>query len=161
MCRLNECDLNNDSMKSLIEKVIGMVNSGQRYTSDFHTKTIKVGKTYIVKNGKLLQDVDTSFVSDVLCDLLCLYETYKNSVPSEISSKHRHTHFYAVPLEELSREDIMFGNNRLDAMIALEVFFMVVVVTTVLDWDTMIGAEKFFYQSQHDKGFVILREWVK
>ena len=79
------------------------------------------------------------------------YAAYKYSVPSEKDMGRTHR-FYAMPVSELSDEDMMYGMPRDIAESALE--------SALADFDYPDTAG-WFWQSENDPDLVVLRSWTK
>lgn len=79
------------------------------------------------------------------------YATYKYSVPSEKDMGRTHR-FYALPVSELSDEDMMYGMPRDIAEAALEFALADFAYPETAGW---------FWQSENDPDLVVLRSWLK
>ena len=79
------------------------------------------------------------------------YAAYKYSVPSEKDMSRTHR-FYALPVSELSDEDMMYGMPRDVAEHALE--------QALADF-TLPEGSGWFWQSPNDSDLVVLRSWTE
>lgn len=79
------------------------------------------------------------------------YIAYKYSIPSE-KTMHRPSRFYALPVEELSDEDMMYGMPREQAERELEKALADFAYPESAGW---------FWQSPNDPDLVVLRSWAE
>ena len=119
------------------------------------TKTVKSGKTYLInkgipQNGCVIDKTPITF--PVLEEL---YTAYKHSVPNNV--KYKKNHFKALSYDNLTTEDLIIGSNREKAKENLELAIITGVLNGSLQWpdDT-----KWFWQSDKDKDFVLLKRWI-
>lgn len=87
-----------------------------------------------------------------------LYRRYKHSVPGERDNVKK-SYFLALNEEELSDEDMMFGERRQIAKFRLEFYVLCAIVSGALKWNESWG--NWFWQSTSDKSLVILRSWIE
>ena len=87
-----------------------------------------------------------------------LYRRYKHSLPGERDNVKR-SYFLALNEEELSDDDILYGERRQIAKFRLEFYVLRAVVSGALKWQDEWGS--WFWQSANDKSLVILRSWVE
>ena len=86
-----------------------------------------------------------------------MYEDYRYSVPSERSERKRRTYFKALPLDDLTDEQIVFGERRETAQARLEGFLFCMILSGWLMWnEDSMG--KWFYK---ENDFVLLRNWIE
>lgn len=149
---------------SIYEKVYGEVAQGASFRIDFKSRTLTVNGKKVIDNGKydkalgVTWDWGTVTVDDFLAEMEDIYKDYKHSIPSEQSDRNRRCYFKALPEKELSDEDMMYGLPREICRFMLE-FALLAAVLEGFTWDEeKMG--KWFWQSDEDKDFVILREWV-
>ena len=151
---------------SIYSELIERVDNGETFYVDFEQKTIKVGKDYLVKNGeydtsKELFGMDIYDLYAALHMIRELYKNYKYSLPSERSDSKRRKYFKALPIEEITDEQLMCANRRETMQAALEGFILCAVLTEQLIWDEAIMGGKWFYQDKKDPDLVILRSWIE
>ena len=84
-----------------------------------------------------------------------LYTIYKHSVPNGI--KYKKTYFKALTYDELSTEDLILGANRQTSKENLEIAIISGVLNGSLVWP---DETKWFWQSENDKDFILLRKWI-
>lgn len=152
---------------TIYEELIQRVREGESFYVDFETRTMKVGRDYLIKDGKY--DASRELYSEyfsiphlpgVLQMIRQLYELYKHSLPSERSDNKRRMYFKALSIDELTDEQLMFSEKRESSQAALEGFVLCMILLGALYWDNSIMG-KWFYQSKDDSDLVILRSWVE
>ena len=76
---------------TVYNELIQGVDSGENFYIDFETRTIKVGKNFLAKDGKY--DDTRALIGyptvDILQSIEELYQSYKYSLPSERNSNKR------------------------------------------------------------------------
>ena len=87
-----------------------------------------------------------------------LYRRYRHSLPGERDNVKR-SYFLALNEEDLSDEDILYGERRYIARFRLEFYVLCAIVSGALTWDENWGS--YFWQSQVHKSLVILRSWIE
>ena len=147
---------------SIYEQVYGEVAQGASFRIDFKSRTLTVNGKKVIDNGKydgvLGATWEAGFMDSFLKELEVYYHTYKHSIPSEKSDRNRRCYFKALPEKELSDDDMLYGVPREVARFNLE-FVLLAAILDGFRWDEeKMG--KWFWQSEDDKDFVILREWV-
>ena len=150
----------------LIERVSG----GEYFHIDFEKRNMKVGKDYLIKDSKFDESKQLLYCSDshelqnlygVLRKLEQLYKRYKYSLPSERSDNKRRHYFKALPMEEITDEQLIVAERREVSQAALEGFVLCMIVSGQLVWDEDIMQGKWFWQSKTDPDLVLLRSWVE
>lgn len=146
-----------------IQELYDKVSQGAPFYVNFKERTIRVDKK-LYRPEDIEGFTDFGGLSDIseedaLDTLTAAYEAYKHSVPSERSDSHRKSYFKALPYEELSDDNILYGARREFSRCVLEVSFLRAVLSGKLKWHDEWGS--WFWQSPDDKDFVILREWVE
>lgn len=134
-----------------------MILDGHRFYIDLKRRTLRIdGKIVMSGEDTITMRIDGLFVLDAI---EWLYSQYKHSVPSERSESHRKCYFRALPESKLTDEDMMYGEERELARFRLEFFILRAIISGKLKWNDEWG--NWFWQSQHDKDLVIIREWVE
>ena len=149
---------------SIYLKGLERVVNGERFHIDFEQRTMKVGQAKLIDNGEydILQALyDENFDSQqsLLDKVRELYIAYKFSLPSERSDKKRRTYFKALPIEELTDEQLIYGARREVAQYMLEAFILCAIVNGDFVWDDEIHG-KWFYQDKSEQDLVILKNWI-
>lgn len=139
-----------------IDAICAKVDDGARFMVNLEKRTLRL-------DGRLvnLDEVDV-FPVDEAVMFRCiedLYWQYRHSVPSERSESHRRRYFKALPEDELSDEDMIYGATRETARCRLELFILLMLRSGQLYWHEQWGS--WFYQSPYEKEFIILRAWVE
>lgn len=124
-------------------------------TIDLENRSMIDGKTVLVdngvpKNGYIISDDIITYEQ-----LEDLYQQYKYSVPNPI--KYKKNYFKALNSDNLSIENMIAGANRTDAKFKLEHAILTGVLNGSLKWP---DESKWFWQSEKDRDFIILRKWV-
>ena len=150
---------------SIYLELIERVSEGESFYIDFEKRNIKVGKDYLIKEGEF--DESKELVSGpydartILNMIEELYKNYKYSLPSERSDNKRRKYFKALPMEEITDEQLMVAERREYSQAVLEGFVLCMIVSGQLVWDEEIMNGKWFYQSKTDPDLVVLRSWVE
>lgn len=136
------------------------VAQGANYSIDLQKRTLKVNGKVIIENGmcdglKIVEKEDDT--DNCIETIEKLYQVYKHSIPSEKTDSRRRNYFYALKEEDLSDDDMLYGERRMTAMFALECFILTSVISGSLRWKDDWG---WFWQSEADKDLVIIRSWV-
>lgn len=154
---------------SIYEELLERVSNGESFHIDFEKRNMKVGKDYLVKDGEFEEERellgvwfgDMHNLTDFLFELEVLYRVYKYSLPSERSDNKRRKYFKALPIEEITDEQLMVAERREYARAVLEGFVLCMIVSGKLTWDENVMQGKWFYQSKSDPDLVLLRTWVE
>lgn len=138
-------------------ELVRKVEEGAKFSIDFKKRTLRM-------NGKNIdpKSVEMPFKEDfdgLMTNLKIEYNDYKYSVPSERSEKRQRNYFKALPYEELNDDELCYGMRREKARFILEFHILKAIVDGLLTWQDDWGS--WFWQSDTDKDFVILREWVE
>ena len=149
---------------SIFLKGLEQVENGERFHIDFEKRTMKIGQDKVIDNGEY-------DISQALCDerfdnprtlldkIRELYITYKFSLPSERSDKKRRKYFKALPIDELTDEQLIYGTRREIAQYMLEAFILCAIINGDFVWDDEIHG-KWFYQDKLEQNLVILKNWI-
>ena len=140
------------------------VENGDRFHINFEQRTMKVGQDKIIDNGEydisqVLYDEQLDNSRTLLDKVRELYVTYKFSLPSERSDKKRKKYFKALPIDELTDEQLICGVRREIAQYMLEAFILCAIINGDFIWDDEIHG-KWFYQDKAEKDLVILKNWI-
>lgn len=147
---------------TIYEELMTRVDSGENFYIDFETRTMRVGKHFLIKNGEYDTEKTLSckHTSNVLQIIEELYQTYKYSLPSERNSNKRRRYFKALSADEMTDRQLAIGCKRDGAQARLEGFILCMILTGCLQWDEeKMG--KWFWQSKNDPDLVILRSWIE
>lgn len=150
---------------TIYEEFIRRVQDGETFDINFNKRSLKVGKTFLIKDGCYDEERELFEGSDLtLYDILDLiemrYNRYKYSLPSERSDSKRRGYFKALSVNELTDAQMATGEMREVARARLEGFILCMIVTGRFVWDeNKLG--KWFYQSKSDPDLVLLRNWIE
>ena len=150
---------------SIFLRGLERVENGERFYIDFEQRTMKVGQDKMIDGGEydtsqILYDEEIYSPQVLLHMIRELYRTYKYSLPSERSDNKRKKYFKALPIEELTDEQLIRGIRREVAQYALEAFILCAILNGDFIWDEKIHG-KWFYQRPSEPDLVILRSWIE
>lgn len=153
---------------SIYLELIERVSNGEPFHIDFEKRNMKVGKEYLIKEGefdetkelfpKLYEPHDLYSALHMIREL---YRNYKYSLPSERSDNKRKKYFKALPMEEITDEQLMVAERREITQAALEGLVLCLIMGGQLVWDENVMQGKWFWQSRSDEDLIILRSWVE
>ena len=155
---------------SIYLELIERVSDGEPFHIDFEKRNMKVGKEYLIKEGVLDESKEllsgyaennANTLKVILRTIEQLYKKYKYSLPSERSDNKRRHYFKALPMEEITDEQLMVAERREVACATLEGFVLCMIISGQLVWDEDVMEGKWFYQSKTDPDLVLLRSWVE
>lgn len=126
-------------------------------TINFKTKSMKEDGRYLIKDGVASIPIRDAPVT--VDELNTLYREYKSSQPSEGSSKFRHPYFRALSPNEMTDEELLLGQDRQTAKEALETAVLMGALNGSLR-SLFATDRQWFWQSDEDNDFVILRSWI-
>lgn len=149
---------------SILLEGLKRVENGDRFHINFEERTMKVGQDKIIDNGEydttqVLYDERFDSSRALLDKVRELYIVYKFSLPSERSDKKRKKYFKALPIDELTDEQLLYGARREVAQYMLEAFILCVILNGDFVWDDKIHG-KWFFQDKIEKDLVILKKWI-
>lgn len=152
-------------MKLIMEELIERVDNGERFHIDFEKRNMKVGRTYLIKDGeydkdKYMLSLSKKATLDIILDNIeDFYNEYKYSMPSERSENKRRKYFKALSAEELNIDDMINGEPREVAQCILEGYILVNILKGTLYWDEQLMG-RWFYQG-NDPDLIILKKWIE
>ena len=150
---------------SIYLELLERVSNGESFHIDFEKRSMKVGSDYLIKEGEF--DESKELVSGpydiktILYMIENLYKDYKYSLPSERSDNKRRKYFKALPMEEITDEQLMTAERREFSQAALEGFVLCMIVSGQLTWDKEVMQGKWFWQSNNDPDLVVLKSWIE
>ena len=119
---------------------------------DFKTRCVK-----IIGKEKILVDENTDFgFDDPIAEMEGLFEIFNHSIPSERTDRRRHSYFRALRLNQLSDEDVLYGERREKAAAELELCVLCAICKGLLNF-----GDGWFWQSKSNPSFIILKEWTE
>jgi len=152
---------------TIFEELVQRVSNGEAFNIDFENRSLKIGKQFLITKGKY--DTSRLLFSNneeawsmliVLGAINCLYKQYKYSLPSERSEKKRRNYFKALPVDQLTDEQLFTAERREIARAKLEGFILCMILENKFVWnEDEMG--KWFYQSKSDSDLVILKKWIE
>ena len=147
---------------TIYEELLSRIEQGEKFSINFEKRNMKVGKDWLIKNG----ECETGRILygrnpiQILELVESYYEDYKYSCPSERSDSKRKGYFKALPIDELSDEEMVCGEPREYAQAKLEGFILCAILMGHFKWDEETMG-KWYWQSKQDKDLVILRQWIE
>lgn len=153
---------------SIYEELINRVSDGESFHINFEKRNMKVGNDYLIKDEEFDESKELTnpvfkqnCLEDVLQGILQRYRSYKISLPSERSDNKRRKYFKALPMDEITDEQLIVAERREVSQAALEGFVLCMIVSGQLIWDEDVMQGKWFWQSKNDPDLVLLRSWVE
>lgn len=147
-------------MLSIFDELLSRVEQGERFNIDFELRNLKIGKEFLIKDGKW--DKRRILYPELIFNpepvLEKFYQEYKYSCPSKRSESNRRTYFKALSINELSDEHLIYGENREYARAKLECFVLCMILRDKLKWN---NPEFWFWKSENDPDLILLRKWVE
>lgn len=125
-------------------------------TVDLKQHSAKDGRRYLIQNGDPVAGFQIRTEPVTFDELEQLYQTYKHSTPN--TKRLNKQYFKADAFEDMSTSDVVSGANRNEAQEALEMTLLQGILNGSLKWP---DPAKWFWQSETDKDFVLLREWFQ
>jgi hypothetical protein len=147
---------------TIYEELIERVSNGETFHIDFEKRTMKIGKNYLVKDGEY--DVSRKLINAPggnISIIEKLYQEYRISFPSKRSDNKRRKYFKALPIEELSIDDMINGQSREVTQCKLEGYILCSVLNGSLKWDKDVMGYGWFWQSENNKDLIILKKWIE
>ena len=150
---------------SIYLELLERVSNGESFHINFEKRNMKVGNDYLIKESEFDESkelISGSYdIKTTLNMIEELYKGYKYSLPSERSDNKRRKYFKALPMEEITDEQLMTAERREFSQAVLEGFVLCMIVSGQLVWDEKVMQGKWFYQSKSDPDLVLLRTWVE
>lgn len=147
-------------MENIYNESIEKIKNGARFCLNFETRSLKIDGKYVIKNsqyeGTLPPPIDAE--ATISC-IEALYNRYQHSIPSERSQSQRKVYFQALSEQELSDEDMLYGEHREEAQIKLELYVLCAILNGSLKWDE-IAKDKWFWQSPKYPTLIFLKQWI-
>lgn len=155
-------------MKNLYSYASDKVENGARFRISFENRSFWLNGKNIIKDGICREGFElpkpelqilTPVWKTTLNTIEALYHRYRYSIPSERSELRRKTYFLALPEQELSDDDMLYGAPREAAQLRLELFILISILNGSLVWDDFAKG-KWFWKSSAESGLIILKKWV-
>ena len=147
---------------TIFTELMHRVDSGETFQIDFQKRNMKVGKTYLIKNGEYDAERSLGFEweeFEILRMIEELYRNYKYSLPSERSDNKRTKYFKALSISEMTDRQLIIADRREGAQARLEGFILCAIISGKFKWTEEMG--NWFYQSKNDPDLVILKSWIE
>lgn len=121
---------------------------------DLDTKTMSNNHKILLENGIPKNQYDIPNTIITYTDLEILYKIYKYSIPNKKNRKQ--SYFKALPYDQLSLNDLINGIPREKAENNLKLAILTGILNHSLIWP---NNSHWFWQSNTDKDFILLRKW--
>lgn len=146
-------------MENIYRDAIKMVADGAKFNVNLVQRTLKINGKPIISNGEYKGSLGIEKMQhkQVILNIEELYDRYKHSIPSARSESKRFRYFKALKEDELENDDMLFGEQRDEAQIRLELFVLIAILNNSIKWND----SQWFWQSSNDKDLIILKEWIK
>ena len=148
-------------MDNIYQNAIRIVKNGAKFQVNFQKRSLKLNGKYIIHNGEYEGSLGLRLDDECKClsTIETLHQRYKHSIPSERSMSKTRQYFKALQECDLSDDDMLFGQHRDEAQIALELYILCQIILG-FKWNTQTMGN-WFWQSSKDKDLVILKDWVE
>lgn len=125
---------------------------------DLERKTVWSDNGEVLVKRGIIFDETLNAIQPISVDFLdTLYQNYKHSVPDTGAKTQQNSRYFrALDITELSDRDLKNNISRRKAAEALEL----AVVIAYSRGDISFDRTKWYWQSQQDPDFIILRKWV-
>ena len=149
-------------MQTIYEELLSRVEQGEKFKINFEQRSMKVGKDWLIKNGecevgRILYGKNPITIKEQIEQM---YRDFKYSCPSERSDSKRKGYFKALSVDELTDEQMIYGENRELMQCKLEGFILCAVLMGHLKWEDLTE-EKWFWQSKTEPDLIILKQWIE
>lgn len=157
---------------SIYKTLLDSADDERKFYINLNTKTLKIGRKFYIKEGKI--KVDEELIEDTdLCNILdyfgeanikdnpykvisILYQEFKHSVPREHWTDK--SYFKALDADELTLDELAFNFSRHFAQAMLEGYILLASMKGWLKWE---NEKNWFWQDKDEKELVILKEWIE
>jgi len=146
-------------MTNIYKESIEKVEQGSRFSVNFIEHSLKIDCKDIIKNGQFDGCLGIEPSDFSLAEIERLYHRYNHSIPSARSDNKRRNYFRALPEHELDDEDMLYGEHRETAQIALELYLLIAIINQSIVWDEF-AKDKWFWQSPNEPSLIILKKWI-
>lgn len=143
---------------TVVEQLIEKVENGVHFHIDFKKKSMKVNGKYLVKDGEYSGEYGF-LPCKALEKIEELYKNYKYSYPSE-RGEHYISYFMALPMEDMTDAEMVFGEEREIARAKLESYILGLMLSG-FQWNSQEELKgKWFWQG-NDKDLIIFKSWFE
>lgn len=149
-------------MLTIYDELLERVQNGERFSINFPKRHMKVGKEYLIKDGKCADGriLYGRNPVDIKYEIEKRYNAYKHSTPSERNDSKTRGYFKALSVDELTDAEMVCGENREVTQAELEGYILCAILMNHLKWECLTD-RTYYWQSQNDKDLIILRQWVE
>lgn len=156
---------------SVYTDLIETAKNGGRFKVDLMDKSLWIGRKQIIKEKVYEQDKSKDLIEEYdLCEFGMgiplkenpwevvdeLYAIYYNSVPGKNAGKKYY--FKALPVDQLSTAEIAYNPDRDYAYAILAGYIL---LGSLQGWLTWQYGDYWYWRSENNDNFVILRNWIE
>lgn len=151
-------------MNNIYQETLQLVSAGARFKVDLFNLNLMVDGKYIITNGQFSGQLGLPGGSFSIGVFERLYDRYNHSIPSERTEHKPRTLFRALVEHELTDEDMLYGESREVAQVALELYVLCSVLNGSLTWDVFQEQNPkalWFWQSPNHPTLIVFKNWFK
>ncbi len=131
------------------------------YKIDLKEKTYTKDGVKYIENGIVVKknyEIRKEPVS--IEELENLYHAYKYSIPTMEEDNLKKQYFKALDINDIPAEALFLGVPRQIARENLELTLLMGILNKSITWESLGNPGTWFWQSNIDKDFVILKNWI-
>lgn len=150
-------------MENIYKEAIEQVSDGAKFRINLLKRNLMINGKYIIKDSQYDGELGVNPSDNVIEEIEHLYDRYNHSIPSERSDAQRRVYFRAKPEKDLDDDDMLYGERREEAQIALELYILCSLINGSLSWQKLSELDpraKWFWQSKRYPSFIILKDWI-
>ena len=168
-CRAGACSRYTEAMPIDAEGVRGAcqfalaaIEQGKRVTVDLINHSLVIDGEALIDNGRWAGElgVDPTDEATALTMIEQAYIAYERSVPLH-DGRDNSRWFYAHPIDELTDQELVTGEERPVARARLEVITLALILNGSLTRSSQQMQGKWFWQSPNHPRLVILTDWLQ
>ena len=156
-------------MNNLYHHCLAAISDGNCFSINFKKRSLSISGRQLIKDGAIVDNSFADFgipvpdgIHEAIDRIQDLYAIYRHSCPSARSESRRRLYFLALPLDELSEDDIRWSVSRESARFDLEYHFLVYVCLGIIRWQSPLSDKgSWFWQPCPNHPLVIQRDWIE
>lgn len=149
-----------NTMENIYQESIERVRNGSRFKIDFAKEDFLLDGKYVIREGIFDGHLGIDYNDNPLESIERLYYTYRYSIPTERSESKQFIYFQAVPEEDLTDEDMLYGESRDVAQLQMELCVLMYKMNNSLVWDKFAKG-KWFWQSKEYPQLILIKSWFE
>lgn len=138
------------------DQLIDAVENGKRFKVDLRKRILKIDGEIYIDHGIVRRGCECEPSDSLFADVENLWDGFYYSRPSERSESNRHTYYKAMPLKNMSDEQLCKGKNR-------------EVERAKIEYATLMGilgnskwaGGSWYWRSEKYPALIILKEWME